>query len=89
MNLMGGGGIEGLDFNQLHVTGDLSIRGGVLFVRTNGYRPSLGDNFKLFNVAGHLSGRFFFTKLPRLARHLRWDTSTLMTDGQLKVVSKK
>ncbi len=66
VDLMGGGGNPGVDFDQLDVTGN-AILGGVLEVRLDGgYQPSAGTVFSVVE-AGQRIGEFNSIDLPALA----------------------
>jgi hypothetical protein len=61
--------------------------GGVLFATNiSGNVLAAGDTFKLFNAANY-SGSFYGFTLPSLASGLKWDTTTVNTNGTLKVVA--
>jgi rhamnogalacturonan endolyase len=61
--------------------------GGVLIVTNiSGNLLVAGDSFKLFNAASY-SGYFSTYVLPPLTNTLAWDTSTVNTNGTLKVIA--
>lgn len=47
-----GGLIPGVDYDQLAVTGDLTLGGFLVLRFVNGFRPQVGDTFDLFEVGG-------------------------------------
>ena len=59
--------------------------GGTLEVLLDGYSPVLGDSFALFGFSAATGG--FDFSLPALAGELAWDTSSLLTTGELSVVA--
>jgi len=69
----------------LNVTGTLTC-GGTLVVTHTGTALVANDSFRLF-TAGTSTGSFASYSLPPLASSLAWDTSTVNTDGWLRVVS--
>jgi fibronectin-binding autotransporter adhesin len=61
--------------------------GGTLVVTNIGVTAlAAGDSFKLFNAASY-SGSFNALVLPPLTNTLTWDTSTMNTNGTLKVIA--
>ena len=50
----------------------------------NGFSPSAGESFDLFN--GPTSGSFAQISLPALSNGLSWNTSNLYTNGTISVV---
>jgi autotransporter-associated beta strand protein len=76
----------GSEYDQLHVTGQLSL-GGILNVSSiNGFAPSAGNSFDILDW-GTLSGTFSIIQLPALAGTLAWNTSQLYTSGIISVIS--
>lgn len=62
--------------------------GGTLNVTTSGDTLVLGDKFVLFNKkSGSYGGSFATLNLPPPPAGLKWDTSGLMMDGSILVVS--
>ena len=59
---------------------------GTLTVVNHGAALVAGDAFTLFAAPG-FAGTFTETNLPTLATGLGWDTSTLGTDGTIKVIA--
>lgn len=71
--------------DQLAVTGALTLGGAFELTNLNGTFAA-GDSFALI-TAGSRSGAFTATTLPALPSTLTWDTSTLATDGVLRVLA--
>jgi len=69
----------------LSVSGTLTC-GGTLTVTRTGDALAANDSFQLF-VAGGFSGDFANYSLPSLDQGLAWDTSTVNSDGWLRVIS--
>lgn len=79
-------GTAGTDYDQLLVTGDLSVEGGTLaVVASQSYTASNGDAFNLLNF-NSAQGGFDALILPELGDRLSWDTSDLLTSGVVRVV---
>ncbi len=83
MELAGAGGVAGTDFDQILVTGDLTLGGTLQLTLLNGYLPSIGQTFQLFDAA-NISGIFASYDLPTLSG-ATWDTSLLGSTGILGV----
>jgi autotransporter-associated beta strand protein len=60
--------------------------GGTLTVNNLAGTLAAGDTFKLFGAWAYM-GSFTATNLPALSAGLAWDTSGLVVDGTIKVVS--
>ena len=69
----------------LNVTGTLNC-GGTLSVTRTGDALVANDSFRLF-IAGSYAGSFANLSLPALDPGLAWDTSTVNSDGWLRVIS--
>ena len=75
-----GGTTPGIGYDQLHVTGQLSL-GGILQVSlVNGFLPVSGNSFDILDW-GTLVGKFSSLQPPSLNAPLGWDTSQLYTTG--------
>jgi len=74
-----------LTSDVLNVSGTLTC-GGTLTVTRTGDALVANDSFKLF-MAGSLTGSFANFALPPLDSGLAWDTSTVNSDGWLRVIS--
>lgn len=82
-----GGLTPGTEHDQVVVTGATNLLGGSLDVSLiNAFTPGVGDSFDILNW-GSLSGIFVSLNLPTLGGGLDWDTSNLLIDGTLSVVS--
>jgi autotransporter-associated beta strand protein len=69
---------------KMDVTGSLGLGGGLSVVLYDGFVPSLGDHFDLFD-ASSVTGRFDSTTLPELPEGLAWDTTNLYSSGTIGV----
>jgi len=83
-----GGLISGSEYDHISVTGALALGlTSVLDVSLiNSYIPGLGDSFDILDF-GSITGSFNAINLPTLGGGLDWDTSNLLIDGTLSVVS--
>ena len=80
------GGLQsGSQADKVDVTGALNLGGELTVVLYNGFTPSLGDRWDLFD-ASTTSGTFDSLSLPQLADGMQWDTSSLDTNGSITVV---
>jgi len=79
-----GGLTPGGQYDQLASTGTLTLDGILNVVLINGFTPSAGNSFNLFD--GLMTGTFSGLSLPTLSPSLTWDTSGLYTSGVLSVV---
>ncbi|HLP77457.1 MAG TPA: autotransporter-associated beta strand repeat-containing protein, partial [Candidatus Paceibacterota bacterium] len=61
--------------------------GGTLTVTNLGGSFAPGDTFTLFSSVGGYGGAFDAIQLPPLGTGMAWDTSNLLIDGSIKVVS--
>ena len=75
----------GLEYDRLDVGGQLAVAGTLQVQLLNGFEPSLGDTFDVFD-AGSLRGQFSALSLPALGPGLAWDTRALSADGSIAVV---
>ena len=74
-----GGTTPGMQYDQLLVTGQLSL-GGTLDVLLTGLTPAAGQSFDILDW-GSLVGTFSSISLPTLTAGLAWDTSQLYSTG--------
>jgi hypothetical protein len=81
-----GGAAPGAQYDQVHVTGQLSLDGKLEVSLLNGYTPAAGATFDILDW-GSLSGNFPAIQLPVLGSSLAWNTSQLYTNGVLSVAS--
>ena len=58
VELAGGGGVAGVDFDQLVVTAGASLDGTLNVSLASPFTPSLGQSFEIIDVGGALSGAF-------------------------------
>ncbi len=80
-----GGATAGTQYDQVHVTGQLSLGGALNVSLINGFSPMAGDSFDILDW-GTRSGTFSSVQLPVLdSGPLGWDTSQLYIDGKLIV----
>jgi T5SS/PEP-CTERM-associated repeat protein len=80
-----GGTTPDADYDQLLVSGSVTV-GGTLNVSLGGsFTPQGGEVFNILDF-GNLSGVFDNVILPDLSEPLKWDTSKLYSDGVLSVV---
>ncbi len=80
------GTTPGTQYDQLHVTGQLSLGGELQVVTLPGFTPSLGNSFDIMDW-GTLSGKFSELSLPSLSTGLSWSTLQLYTTGTLRVAN--
>ena len=82
-----GGLIPGTQHDKITHTG-LSQAGGTLdVVLINGFIPSLGNNFDIFDWNAGVLGTFSPVNLPSLSAGLAWNTSDLYLGGSLSVTA--
>jgi len=71
----------------LTVTGSSSLDGELDVVFIDGFSPTNGTSFNLFNWKdGHVTGTFSATNLPALSGGLEWETAELYGFGTLSVI---
>lgn len=71
-------------YDRILVGGLLDYNGALEVTLLDGFDPVAGDTFELFNF-GAESGAFSATNLPALDAGLAWDTSQLLSKGELSV----
>ena len=71
-------------YDRILVGGLLDFNGTLDVTLLDGFDPVAGDTFDLFNF-GAESGAFSATNLPALDAGLAWDTSQLLSKGELSV----
>jgi hypothetical protein len=86
LNIELGGTTPGSQYDQIHVTGQLTLGGTLNVWLTGGFAPAAGNSFDILDW-GSLTGTFASIELPTLATGLQWNTSQLYTTGTLSVVS--
>ena len=79
-----GGLSPGSQHDQIDIGGVLALNGTLDVDLINGFNPSFGNVFNIFD--GTTSGAFNSFNFPALGGGLSWDTSTLYTLGNLVVV---
>ncbi len=79
-----GGTTAGVNFDQLIVTGTLTFGGTLAINLIDGFAPSYGQSFKLFDAANYQSA-FAVQQLPTLGNNLDWDISVLNSTGVITV----
>jgi T5SS/PEP-CTERM-associated repeat protein/autotransporter-associated beta strand protein len=79
-----GGTAPGTQYDQLIVTGNLSLAGALTVSLIDGFAPVAGHAFDILDW-GSLSGTFASINLPTLAGGLAWNTSQLYATGLLSV----
>ncbi|MCG8589280.1 MAG: PEP-CTERM sorting domain-containing protein, partial [Proteobacteria bacterium] len=78
------GGADPEDYDRLRVDGDLSVLGGVFQLSfLDGFTPTAGDRFDLFQVGGHLTLDFVQVDLPVLGGGLAVDFDSFLQGGPL------
>ena len=80
------GTAPGTQYDQLHVTGQLSLGGTLQVSLLNAFAPAAGNTFDILDW-GTLSGTFAALHLPTLTDSLSWNTSQLYTSGVLSVAN--
>ena len=78
------GTMPGSGYDQLDISGLATLNGTLDLTCLDGFSPSEGESFDLFN--GPTSGSFCQISLPALSNGLSWDTSSLYTNGTISVV---
>ena len=78
------GTTPGSGYDQLDVSGLATLNGTLELTYLDGFSPSEGESFDLFN--GKTSGSFVQISLPALSNGLSWDTSSLYANGTVSVV---
>ena len=79
-----GGLTPGSQHDQLDIGGVLALNGTLDVDLINGFNPSYGNVFTLFD--GTTTGTFSAFSLPALGGGLAWDTSDLYSLGNLKII---
>jgi hypothetical protein len=80
------GTVPGTQYDQLHVTGHLSLGGMLQVLLLPGFTPAQGNSFDIMDW-GSESGKFGTLDLATLPAGLAWSTLQLYTTGVLSVVS--
>ena len=77
------GPTAGSQFDQLEISNQAMLGGTLVVILANGYSPSAGQVFDLFN--GPTMGSFAQYELPALSNGLSWNTSNVATNGTISV----
>jgi len=72
-------------YDQIFIGNNLQADGTLSVSLINSFDPALSNSFHIFDFASS-SGEFAITNLPALDPGLMWDTSGLMSDGDLLVI---
>ncbi len=78
------GTTSGSGYDQLDISGQATLDGTLDVSLIDGFAPSAGDSFQIFN--GRTSGSFDQLDLPSLSSGLSWNTSQLYATGTISVV---
>jgi hypothetical protein len=78
------GTAPGSEYDQMDISSLATLNGTLDVNLTNGFSPSDGQSFDLFN--GPTIGSFEQINLPTLGSGLSWNTSNLYTSGEINVV---
>ncbi|MEX0611546.1 MAG: hypothetical protein WD229_05470, partial [Pirellulales bacterium] len=80
------GTLAGAQYDQLAVTGTVTLAGELELVLVDQFEPRLGNNFDVL-AFGNIQGRFDRLVLPPLDARLAWNRSELYTLGRLSIIS--
>jgi hypothetical protein len=78
------GVVGGSQYDQIDVTGNLTLNGTLQVTLINPYMPTAGTAFDILNW-GSVAGTFSTLQLPALSTGRMWNTSKLYTEGVLGV----
>jgi autotransporter-associated beta strand protein len=78
------GDAPGSGYDQLDISGLATLNGTLDVALLNGFTPSVGDNFDIFD--GSTTGSFTQIDLPALTGGLSWNTADLYSNGSISVV---
>ena len=78
-----GGLAAGVQYDQIHVTGELTLGGSLNVSLVNGFTPFVGLSFDVLDWTS-VSGTFASINLPAIGT-LQWNTSQLYTTGVISV----
>lgn len=84
LNIELGGPTPGSGYDQLLVSGPVTLDGFLIVSLINGFPPAAGQTFDILDW-GSVSGAFQSISLPSLSPGLAWNRSQLYTTGTLKV----
>jgi autotransporter-associated beta strand protein len=74
------------EFDKLNVDGNLNLEGDLAIFLAADFSANAGDSFDILDF-GNLAGDFETVFLPTFSNGLEWDSSDLLTLGELHVVS--
>ena len=77
------GDTPGSGYDQLDISGQATLNGTLEVSYLNGFSPSAGESFDLFN--GPTTGTFSQISLPALNDGLQWNTGNLYANGTISV----
>ena len=77
------GDAPGSGYDQLDISGTATLNGTLDLSYLDGFTPSTGEVFNLFN--GQTTGSFSQVILPSMGNGLSWNTSNLDTNGTITV----
>jgi fibronectin-binding autotransporter adhesin len=86
IELAGIGGVPGVDFDRLNITGDMNLDGTMVISMIGGYTPSLGDSFQVL-IAGSRTGMFDSVLGTDIGGGLAFDVLYGLNDVTLEVIS--
>jgi T5SS/PEP-CTERM-associated repeat protein len=81
-----GGTTPADQYDQLKVTGGVTLNGILSVILANSFQPAAGNIFDVLDGSS-ITGTFSSVQLPALAAGLTWNTSQLYTAGVLSVSS--
>jgi len=79
-----GGLVEGVSYDSIDVSGIMALNGGLNVLLVNGFVPTTGATFNLFD-ASSFTGTFSSMSLPTLTTGLTWNSSALYATGIISV----
>ncbi len=79
-----GGTIPATNYDQLLVSGAVSLNGTLQVLLSSPFIPAVGDAFNIIDGAG-ISGTFNTLQLPSLPSGISWNATQLYTTGRLLV----
>jgi hypothetical protein len=80
-----GGITAGTEYDRLLVTGSATLNGVLHLDLINGFSPTVGNSFDIFDWGGPVGGTFTTLDLPLLTGGLAWIMNQLYTTGVLTV----
>ncbi len=86
IELLGTGGVPGIDFDRLNIAGGMDLGGTLLVSLLGGYVPGLGDSFQVL-IAGSRVGMFDSVLGTDLGGGLAFDVLYGLNDVTLEVIS--